>query len=262
MARSLTDVLTGIQQGVVAANGLSQFLNNATFNSSSLRVNLVSTAYVSQTSTSFLVWTKVVITSTSSAQTVNISANAVEMYVESWGGGASGAGQSGGTNVNRGAGGGAGAYASALYTGSMDATLTVTIGSGGASAVGTAGNAGSNTTIVGTQFGTLTAGGGGTAAGAGSNQQGGNGGTATYSSGAGPLATTTLIAGGQGGVSYSLVNYVGFGGDAPRGGAGGKANVAQPGNVPGGAGSGENHTGGGSGVGARGEVQIWTRSHG
>ena len=65
------------------------------------------------------------------------------------------------------------------------------------------------------------------------------------------------------GLSISLIHFTTVmasdGGNAPRGGQGAKINVSTPGGCPGGGGSGENHTGGGSGAGCAGEVIIWGR---
>lgn len=194
-------------------------------------------------------WTLAVITSTNA--TWPVPSGTKEMLIEAWGGGASGGGQSGGVSTGRGAGGGGGAYLAKLYSGTMDATLNITIGAGGTAASGVAGNAGGDTTVVGSNLGTLTAGGGHGPTAAGTTA-GGSGGTAT--------GGTVNFSGGDGHASNNLTGVYGGGGSAPRGGAGAQSNVGAAGTPPGGGGAGENHTGGGSGAGARGEVHIWTRS--
>ena len=198
-----------------------------------------------------------VITTSNSAW--NIAANfgytPSELFIEAWGGGASGAGQNGGTSTSRGAGGGGEQYAFYHYTGTMDTTLNITIGAGGTSCSSACGGVpGGITTIVGTNLGTISASGGNGPGCSGGPCGGGAGGSA------GSVPSTTsgfTIPGGGGGATFALTNYFGAGGDAPRGGQGGKINVAQPGGAPGGGGSGENHTGGGSGAGAQGWVIIW-----
>ncbi|MGA7810666.1 hypothetical protein [Bradyrhizobium sp.] len=197
-------------------------------------------------------WTIAVITASNAAWPV--PANTVEMIIEAWSGGGSGAGQSGGTQ--RGAGGGSGAYGYKYYTGTMDSTLNITVGAGGSSVSGSGGNNGAGTSIAGANLGNLGLSGGSAPGATGFGANGGPGGAAS-----GPW--TFSIAGGQGTTSGPTsspgAGAYGLGGDAPRGGQGGKANVGQPGAVPGGGGAGENHAGGGSGAGAAGEVIIWTR---
>lgn len=180
-----------------------------------------------------------------------------EFFVEEWSGGASGAGENGGTSSGRGAGGGGGAYAWWHYSGTADTTLAVTIGAGGASCTSSCGgNPGGTTSVVGSNFGTLSVAGGFGPGCSGGNCPGGAGGAAGTSPGSG---TGFFIAGGGGGAQPGLANVFGIGGNAPRGGPGGYTNVAIAGTIPGGGGSGENHTGGGSGAGARGEVHIYAR---
>lgn len=192
-----------------------------------------------------------VITSSNSAWGIasNFGYTPSELFVEAWGGGASGGGESSGTN--RGAGGGAGQYFFEHYIGTMDTTLSITIGAGGASATGAAGNSGGNTIVAGTNLGTLTAH-GGSGPGCTGACAGGLGGT-------GATGATFAMDGGDGYVSAGGGGWFGFGGDSPRGGMGGKTNVASAGHQPGGGGSGENHTGGGSGAGAQGWVLIYGR---
>lgn len=191
------------------------------------------------------------VTASDSAWPIPIGAR--EIIVEEWGGGGSGAPYSNVPNY-RGTGGGAGGHALKHHKGVMDATLNITIGAGGAPAntPGAAGNAGGATTVVGTNFGTLTAN-GGQGGGAGVNS-GGAGGTAS----GGDLNIT-----GQAGKDNTQFNGagVGGGGSSPRGGFGGTANVGAPGDFPGGGGAGANHspTDSASGAGADGLVLIWTR---
>ena len=178
------------------------------------------------------------------------------LIIEAWSGGASGSGQNGGTNTGRGAGGGGGSYVYFLYTGIMDATLNITVGAGGASCSSSCGgNSGGGTSVVGTNLGTISLNGGNANGCSGANCQGGVGATCN----ALPVTGTGFcIPGGGGGATLTSVqNYFGVGGDAPRGGNGAKYNVSVAGDAPGGGGSGENHTGGGSGAGARGQVIIW-----
>ena len=196
-----------------------------------------------------------VVTSSNSAWNVasNFGYTPSELFLELWAGGASGGAQSGGTNTSRGAGGGGGQYGFKQYSGTMDATLNITIGAAGASCTsGCGGSGGGTTSVVGTNLGTVSVAGAAGPGCAGSGCAGGQGGN-------GASGTTFNIAGQQGGSSFPLTNYFGVGGDAPRGGQGAKSNVSTAGGCPGGGGSGENHTGGGSGAGCAGEVIIWGR---
>jgi hypothetical protein len=198
---------------------------------------------------------------TSSNASWNIAANfgytPSELFMELWGGGASGSGEAGGANTDRGSGGGGAQYAFYHYTGTMDAALNIAVGAGGTSCTSACGGvSGGATSVVGTNLGTVSAAGGVGSACGGPNCAGGAGGTG----GSVPNAANGFTIAGQGGGStFSLVNYFGVGGDAPRGGQGAKINVSTPGGCPGGGGSGENHTGGGSGAGCAGEVIIWGR---
>lgn len=188
-------------------------------------------------------------------ETFTIPAGTTQLIIEAWGAGASGGG--GDTAASqRGSGGGGGGYLIKNYTGTMDASLAITVGIGGAAVTagsgGTIGNAGGNTTVVGTNLGTLTARGG--APGNPGVSSGGLGGTSTN----GDLNLT-----GQDGTtswSGSTLQAAFPGGDSPRGGRGGHNNVSVAGNAPGGGGSCGNHTGGSqSGPGANGAVMIWYR---
>jgi hypothetical protein len=197
-------------------------------------------------------WTFTKITATNAAWPV--PAGTRELKVEAWGGGSSGAGASAGW---RGAGGGGGGYVCKFYSGIMDATLNITIGQGGPGAGdGSNGNPGASTTVVGANLGTLTAGGGLPAPRTGRSEGG---------SGGGASGGDININGGDGYANAFNFNdspdgIYGFGGDSPRGGMGGKANVTTPGGIPGGGGAGANHPGGtSSGAGARGEVHIFSR---
>jgi len=197
-------------------------------------------------------WTVSVITATNPAWPV--PANATEMIIEGNGAGASGAGQA--ASTQRGAGGGGGAYGYKYYTGTMDSTLNITIAAGGAAVTAAPGNSGGSTSIVGTNLGTLVLGGGIAPSATGFGGSGGAGGvpsgpwTLSRNGGDGSTAGPTASPG---------AGAYGFGGDSPKGGTGGKANVGSGGQIPGGGGAGENHSGGNSGVGARAEITIWTR---
>jgi hypothetical protein len=198
-------------------------------------------------------WTKAVISSSNAAWAV--PAGTSEMIIEGWGAGGSGAGGNT-TTPQRGSGAGAGGYFRKRYSGTMDSTLNITIGAGGAavasSSSGANGNDGGDTTIVGTNLGTLTAGGG--KKGLSGVNQGGAGGAAS--------GGDENLTGQDGQTSWSTaVLAAAFaGGDSPRGGRGGRANVGVSGNAPGGGGSCGNHTAAtNSGAGANGLVIIWTR---
>ena len=201
-------------------------------------------------------WTAHVISATDASWAV--PAGTREMFLYVWGAGGSGAGG----NVNgagqRGSGGGGGEFRVLHYSGTMDATLNITIGAGGAVvasvAGGANGNAGGATSVVGTNLGTVSAtGGGGGQANVASGGGGGTGGSGgDYS-----------IPGGDGRTSSSGLpnNFVYEGGDAGGwGGPGGKSNVGTAGKTPGGGGSCGNHTvASDSGAGAPGQVIILTR---
>ena len=133
-------------------------------------------------------------------------------------GGVGGSGEGGG-------GGGAGGYRSATAQSFTNGTAyTVTVGAGGAglSTVGARGIAGSNSSVTGTGFSTITASGGGTGGGDG-NRDGGTGG-----SGGGGCATGLGGSGNSG--SYSPVEgYAGGNGyptNPTRGGGGGGGSSA------------------------------------
>jgi len=173
-----------------------------------------------------------------------------EMIIEGWGGGGAGAGGGGGTG--QGAGGGAGGYFRKFYSGTVDATLNITIGAGGAGAayLGIGGNGGA-TSVVGTNLGTLTANGGtGPAAKTSGGREGGAGGTAT--------GGDTNITGQAGAYTHTNSAYVPSGGSSPRGGAGGQSTWGVGGDFPGGGGAGAN-PGAGSSTTAAGMVIIYTR---
>ena len=174
----------------------------------------------------------------------------VMLIIEGWGGGASGS--AGTSGSSRGGGGGAGQYFKHIYTGTMDTTLNITIAAAeaGNASSGPAGNNGNNTTVVGTNLGTLTAHGG--TAPTGGVAAGGLG-------GAGATGATESISGGDGGVGLSLAaGMMGYGGDAPRGGKGGRRATGSAGAAPGGGGSGGGpNTPSNGGNGAQGQVNIW-----
>ena len=198
-------------------------------------------------------WTLAVLTSSNASWPV--PGATAEMIVEAWGGGGSGGGQgAGGSLTERGAGGGAGAYGMKLHQGTIDSTLNVMVGAGGAAALSTNGNNGGTTSVVGTNFGTLSVpGGSGGNRGFTSGAFGGSGGTT-------PTGANVAIKGGDGGVQFAFTAYFGVGGDAPRGGIGGKSAPSIAGGTPGGGGSGEiNGPSSGSGAGGNGMVLIRTR---
>lgn len=182
----------------------------------------------------------------------SVPAGIKEMQIYLWGGGGSGGGRgAGAAATDRGSGGGGGSYAYKHYKGTMDSTLNITIGAGGTSVTDAAGNAGSQSSVVGSSLGTITAP-GGSGGSRGSGVAGGSGGAAG-------TGGDIHIAGGDGGASPGTTNVFGVGGNAPMGGQGGASNVGTAGGYPGGGGSGENHTAGGSGAGRRGECWIFTR---
>lgn len=195
---------------------------------------------------------------TSSNPAWNIAANfgytPSELFIEAWGGGASGSGQNGGASTSRGSGGGGGQYAFDHYAGTMDTTLNISIGAGGTSCSSACGGVGGGlTSVVGTNLGTVSAAGGGGSGCSGGPCAGGAGGIG------GSAPQGFVIVGQAGGATPAVQNVFGSGGDAPRGGQGGKVNIGAAGACPGGGGAGENHTGGGSGAGCAGEVIIWGR---
>lgn len=188
-----------------------------------------------------------------------VPAGTREMILYVWGAGASGAGGDTDGGGQRGPGGGGGGLAIKFYSGVMDATLDIDIGSGGHTVASTSGGApgqtGGNTTVTGTNLGTLTANGGsGPAAGA---TNGGQGGAAS--------GGDINITGGQGRTAQAAAplnnGFVNEGGDAAGwGGKGGKTNVGEAGRRPGGGGSCGNHTAAtSSGAGGAGQVIILTR---
>jgi len=210
------------------------------------------------------------------------------VYVEVWGGGASGANYRGAAGINP-AGGGGGGFTNAFYQASaLAATVSVTVGAGGAAVVRTtngytAGNLGGSSS-----FGSLTVNGGGTSS---SHSIGGNGEQAAivYVDGADPpntflLAASTGSISGAGGVGQAS-GYTngancslggaggggklsispgtsGSGGTSFYGGNGGAAGTTTgtAGTAPGGGGGAAWSTSGTitSGAGARGEVRVWS----
>lgn len=175
-----------------------------------------------------------------------------EYELEAWGAGGSGGGGDTSTS-QRGSGAGAGAYLRKRVTSNIDNSLTITVGVGGAGVIaaagGAVGNDGGNTSVVGTNLGTLTAGGG--QRGLSGVNAGGVGGTATNGD--------ENIPGGAGTTSWSTSTLAAAfpGGFSPRGGDGGRTNVGAAGSVPGGGGACGNHTVGGvSGPGANGRVIV------
>lgn len=162
-----------------------------------------------------------------------------------WGGGG------GGGNAGGAAGGGGGCFQFTYLSSQLNATESVTVGTGGSTT-----NGGGSSTFKG-----LTVGGGGPGTTGGSNG-GGGGITATSADFAGGAANGgNSVWGGGGG------NYGGLGGASIWGGAGGSSSSQGPQtSVFGGNGGRQNSTGptapgGGGGYGqsgARGEVRVWT----
>lgn len=231
----------------IRANNFSDVLNAATAFGNIKQAASQSTSGVQK------LWTLTIITATNASWAV--PAGTTQMMIELFGGGGSGAGSVISSGQRRG-GGGAGARTFKLYSGTMDTTLNITIGAGGAAvaavAGGAAGNAGGQTSVVGTNLGTLTAPGAVAVANDGSGGNGGpagTGGDINQAGGAGSVQPPVAAAG------------VGEGGTCPLGGMGGRNNIGAAGEIPGGGGSCSNHTATSdlSGAGARGEVRIWTR---
>jgi len=193
------------------------------------------------------------------SQTWTVPPNTTEIMFEGWAAGGSGGGSLivGPQRSSAGAGGG---YMM-LKPPVLDTSYVLTVGAGGAavnaSNTGNAGNAGGNTVVTGTNLGTYTANGGGGGA-IGANAGGGGG--------AAPAVDAKCVIGlrGEDGESSgggALSFLVSTGGNSPRGGRGGRANVGVGGNVPGGGGTPSNHTGTGdlSGPGANGWILAWYR---
>jgi len=163
-------------------------------------------------------------------------------------GGGSGGTSSAAGNSEGGGGGGAGGYRTSTQTITPGNTVTVTVGDGGAaiSPSNTQGNSGTDSSISGTGYTTITSAGGGgggrsTIAGtAGGSGGGGGAGPSPFSAGgAGDTPSTTPAQGNNGGAG-SDNSRAGAGGGA--GGAGNAGSPSVPGN--GGAGAASSITGG------------------
>ena len=145
---------------------------------------------------------------------------------EAWGGGGAGAGAATMTSTQNNGSGGSGAYGRKFVSGLVPgSTISITIGAAGAGGAGSGGSGG--TTTVGAYF--SVAGGGG-----GAFNTGGGG-----AGGAAPTGVDLAIAGSPGSVGiFSSTTPLGFGGAAPRGGAGGLCSISggSAGTFPGGAG--------------------------
>lgn len=169
---------------------------------------------------------------TNAVSTETVPNNATNLEVQAWGGGGGGGARDVGDNTG-GGGGGAGGYSrcTLVVSGKSGKTFTVTVG-----AAATAGNTGSNNTVVAgtiTGFNSITVNGGapGGAGSSGGAGGGGSGGTATNTNSG---ATNTTGA-------------TGSNGSGPNGGAGAtgtSGNVSGDGSPYGGGGNG----GGGGGV--------------
>jgi hypothetical protein len=195
------------------------------------------------------------------------AAGVTRVFVEVWGGGGGGGGAVLNNRIS--AGGGGGGYTCGFINVTPGVPITVNVGAGGTGGADT----GANGTNGGTSsFGALSATGGlgGTGSGAGSSDgllfTGGDGGTGS--------GGTLNLSGERGGNAYfaytppSSTAYnadwlISRGGDAPRGGIGGRLTEAQvstsvAGNAPGGGGTGC-RTGAATsgGNGANGLVLVW-----
>jgi hypothetical protein len=192
------------------------------------------------------------------------------VYVEIWGGGASGqVTRLNGNNRADGAGGG-GFVAVAFPASSLGSTVTVTVGAGGASRVrntegSTAGENGGSSA-----FGSITVGGGFADGRGGQGEIPGNatlgrGGQGGVSGGGGKQDRTSTHAGGNaswgGAGGGARSNGIGAGGTSWYGGNGGAAGspTGTAGSIPGGGGGGGGSFTGTatSGAGGRGEVRVW-----
>lgn len=172
-----------------------------------------------------------------------IPSDASEIWVYAIGAGASGV-SSGAWN-----GGGGGGCELKIYSGIMDATLAITIGAGGPPTVSSAvGSAGGNTTVVGTNIGTVIGLGAPAPVVGGGIGGGGSNGDYTFQ-------------GDESGLGAGTGSAIGEGGNAggPYGGPGATQNGSLPGTQPGGGGSGTGAAGGTSGAGADGGVIILVR---
>lgn len=190
-------------------------------------------------------------------------AGITRIFYEAWGGGAGGGGANG---TGQASGGGAGAYASGYMDVTPGVNVAIVIGAAGVGGTsGGNGTDGGNTTITGPSL-TVTAGGG--IKGIGST------GFANVLGGAGGVHTNAGFGiNGQAGANGQAISGVSngaakpYGGDAPRGGGGGKCGdinigtsptlVGGDGQEPGGAGGGGNSTNGNGGNGAKGRVVIY-----
>lgn len=183
----------------------------------------------------------------SASGTFTVPAGIAEIFVEVWGGGGGGIGQ---TGNSPGLGGGGGGYTRKRITGlAPGSTVNVTVGSGGGYNINaTAGTGGISS------FGAYCSATGGTG---GSNSTGGAGGN-----GAGGDVNLTGQRGDVGLLMYdggSFYSKSGGGGGAPLGGFGGRSGFYgfyTPGEIPGGGGGGAG-TSSGAGNGARGEVRVY-----
>ncbi len=181
---------------------------------------------------------------TSGTGTYTPPAGCVYFVVEGWGGGGGGGG---GDGSNRGTGGGGGGYFQKKYSAPFSASYSYNVAAAAAAVGQGSGGTAGNPTI----FDTCTANGGAAGLAANGSAQGGvAGGTATG-------GDVNIQGGGSTdcGNSGSGTGTVSFGGDSPRGGFGGKQNVSNAGQVPGGGASNNNITGTGA-AGARGEIVI------
>ena len=192
----------------------------------------------------------------------------VEYTIRGWGAGGSG---KGGTAGNRNGGGGGGAFSETVWT-SDGSTLVIVVPSGGAASSGN-GNNGADATVDAASTLMKAAGGDGDTAGTGgaggavadcigdTKRKGGDGGQGgSDDAGGGGGSSAGTGADGDDGDDYTGPGAA-AGGTAPtgggNGGAGGLGGGGTAGSAPGGGGGGaDNDTGGNSGAGADGKVEI------
>ncbi len=202
-----------------------------------------------------------------SSDSFQVPANISKITVEAWGGGGAGGGSTnaGGTFTARGgAGGGGGAYASTTIDVTPGSTISIVVAGQASGVSGGTGNDGGHSTVTGFEAEIFAAGGkGGAGNTSGGDPAGGAGGSVIDSEG------TTVIAGQNGGDGDTGASIEsGAGGDAANGGGVGGAAVGgsfisadgNPGDVPGGGGSGSRTSGNNGnrtgGLGAAGRVVV------
>lgn len=189
-----------------------------------------------------------------------------QVFVETWGAGASGAT---GSSFTNGGGGGGGEYSAGWLNVTSGTVYHPVVGSGGASVSGSDvnGNNGGNSSFTGDN-GTITGhggffgqsartqggGAGGSGSGAPVEYPGGNGGPANPYSGSGGSSAGPGAAGNTGS-GYGGATPAPSGGGAGGAGSGTSSNPGTAGSVPGGGGGGT-YTSAASGAGASGQVRL------